>query len=128
VLDIGTRLSVQTGSIIQAWMNAPDEILAVNNEVSDLNLIFDELKNVCQIEGAKSVEKDGRLVLALKQQIAAADKHLNEMKFLLDRLASMKKYKRRLKWLRQTSDVKKIHQNLRAVRLNTRELMVANSL
>jgi hypothetical protein len=62
--DVGARVSKQLRKIVHRWRNAPSEIYAISNELSDLNVVLRSTGDA--LESIKTVPASTELKAALK--------------------------------------------------------------
>lgn len=126
VVDVGTRVAVQLLAIRHAWKKAPLEILALSNEVSDLNIVMHYTKGAC--ESAKPASTNPDFIKVLDEHIRSAQLHLSEVTDILYPLLAMKELKRKTKWLKMKARLMAKRNDLKMVRTRIRDLLQAHHM
>jgi hypothetical protein len=109
--------------ITHTWKTAPLEILALSNEVTDLNIVLHYTKYAC--ESAKTVCANADLTEALEVHIQTARRFLTEVDNTLSQLAPMKELRKRTKWLQLSASLAVKKNELKNVRIRIRDLLQA---
>jgi hypothetical protein len=127
-MDTGTRLSTALSNIIKIWINAPAEVMAIHNEITDLTIFLDHLRSAGRNVEANTTLQDESLVKALNEELATAHVILTELETMLNQLLEMRKFKKGLKWIRQNPVMEKKKASLRNVKLRIHDLLWAHNL
>ena len=114
---------------IKSIRNAPDELLALMNEVSDLKLVISDIQNHIVIQRAQTPQTELQNISTLVKR--AKDKLLELDQLIQYRLVKPEsdqiKVSRR-EWLRAKAVIERFRQNLRDIRLNIiTQMAVINS-
>lgn len=126
VFDVGIQASTRLSDVIRTLENAPQEILATHNELSDLTVVLDHARNACQTVQASANQYDIEFAAALNEQLQKAQGHLNDLETIMNKLLGIRESKKRLKWLRQNSKATTSKDQLRSVRMKISELLQAH--
>ena len=118
-------LAIQLGKYASSLHNAPAEILALSNEMVDLNLLVVKLESVRsddQIPGHWN--HDLRKILdPLKLKIQELSTFVNAC----ESSGALSEFKSRLKWPMVQSKAQALQKDLREIRLNTITYLAAQS-
>ncbi|KAK0616432.1 hypothetical protein B0T14DRAFT_246703 [Immersiella caudata] len=124
IADVGLRLSQRVHRVVQDWQNAPDDILALGREVSDITVAMRSIQDACQSVKV-SLSADPEVVINLRMSTEKAATILDEIDSAIQELASTPKFKRRAKWLAMRSPLGRKRQGLRDLRVNIRDILSA---
>ena len=72
LLDIGVRCGTAIGSLIREYRNAPDELIAASNEVSDFNVVLAEVEAACTSLNSSPTGPQTQTISALADQLRKA--------------------------------------------------------
>lgn len=125
LLEVGMRASRELGGVIQTWKGAPPAILALYNEVSDLNIVLDHTRSVGETIDAKGAKYDAKFLEALDDHLYQARKLLTELEILVLSLKDLSSVKKKYKWLFRNTDASGLQHRLREVRARVNELLIA---
>ncbi|KAK3370534.1 hypothetical protein B0H63DRAFT_317930 [Podospora didyma] len=121
IADVGMRVSRRVQSVAHEWKNAPDQILALGREVSDLAAIMRSVQDACRsVETAPSASTE--LVANLRTNVDQAARLLAEIDHDIQELASLPKRRRRSRWLGMRPLLEQKRQELQDIRCNIRDL------
>ncbi|KAK1749751.1 hypothetical protein QBC47DRAFT_395262 [Echria macrotheca] len=120
--DVGVRLSFRLRNVVRTWVDAPDEILALNNEISDLATVLKFTEDTCQ--STKSVYASEPFTRILEEYVNTASQLLNEIDDIATSLSSADKRKQKRKWVRLKASTIDKKEKLKSVRLKIRDLLV----
>jgi hypothetical protein len=123
VLDVVTRVSMRLIAIKNTWKKAPLEILALSNEVTDLNIVLHYTRDACK--RVKTGCANAEFTEALDEHIRTATLLLTEVDKILSPLPSMKELKKRRKWLQLKKSLIVKKNELNDVRTRIRDLLQA---
>jgi hypothetical protein len=119
--------------LIHTVRNAPTEILALTNELADLNVLLADLNNTSQaIERAPvQSQADREFLIALAAQLAKADSKLMQLDSLASILSTRTsdgdaKFQRSI-WLKKKSLAIRIQQELAEIRQSLGLLFTSNT-
>lgn len=129
IADVGIKVSRRLHKVASEWKNAPDEILALGREVSDLTVVMHNIQDACRsIQAAPSASPG--LVANLRTTTDRAGKLLNEIDDAVWELTFMttRKFERRAKWLVIRPSLEQKRQGLRDLRVNIRDLLLAQGM
>lgn len=127
ILDTLARASKHLHEIISAWRNAPDELLALLNEVEDMRVVLDEVQHTRKVVEALS-EEDADFAKNLGSQIAATDRGVHVLEEILCQLSKLGGYRQRLKWIRKGGQIENVKVRLRKSREDVQSLLLANNV
>jgi hypothetical protein len=127
-LDVGVRVSAKLAQSIATWKSATPEILALQNEVTDLSVVLEHASNIKQAAFAAATGSDHGFASAIDVQLQVAKRHLSELDNLLNMLQLNHPLKRRWKWFLQKSNTEQIQKHLREARLRIKELVATQNL
>lgn len=127
ILDTLTRASKHLGEVISTWRNAPDELLALRNELEDMRVVLDEVQHTRKAVEALSSE-DGDFMRILGSQITSMDRQIHALEEILYRLSKLSGYKQRLKWLRKEGRIEEMKVRVRESRESIRSMLLANNV
>lgn len=126
--DIATRTSASLISISRELKNAPGLILALSNEVTDISLVLERVRDTRQVSNGLSLLGHNQHT----EYLAALDNQLNKARFLLKKLedistdlASEKKPQKRIKWILKRSNAEALKNQLIAARTKINEILSA---
>ena len=105
-LEIGTRLTVALGKLIHSWKSAPLEILALHNDVSDLNVVLNQIRNALRTAEDNPLH-DEEFSAIVTGQLVLAKALMDELATEVGDLQLVRGPKRRLRWLRHGSAIEK---------------------
>ena len=118
---------------IKSIRNAPDELLALINEVSDLKIILRDLQNYVNQNmhrpqiSQEELENISILINRAKDKLLELDKLIQYKLVKPESITDQIKVSRR-EWLRAKSTIEKFRQSLRDIKLNIMtQMMVINS-
>ena len=119
--------------LIHTARSAPTEILALTNELADLNILLADLNNTSQaIERAPiRSQADGDFLIALAVQLGKAESKLTQLHSLASTFSTRAtdgsiKFQR-YKWLRNKSSAIKVQRELAEVRQSLGLLFASNT-
>lgn len=127
VLDVSTRGVQRLSQLCARWNHAPQELLSLSNELQDLCVILDQIKTAERAIRATS-QQDPSLVTALSEQLQSAEAHIKTMNDILDELASLKKFKKKYKWVRREGIIEKLRGQIRGVREGISALLLTHGV
>ena len=130
VTVIGAAAGVgKTLSLLRRLKNAPIELLALNNEVSDMRIVFDGLKRFLGQENSR-LQSDEHYLQKLSTLVSRAESQLLELhKLIQHRLVQPTPVSTDLKvshyqWIRAKPTIDRCRRGLRDIRLNITTLMM----
>ena len=130
VIALCTQCMKQLRSLICSLRDVPNELVALSNEISDLELILEEVKDT-----SESIEKNpaGNLRSAnlISEQLEKAKSTMNELDELTKKFAKVRPGKmqmERFAWLSKGTDVKVLQKKLQKVKSNLSTLLATNTL
>jgi DUF971 family protein len=124
LLEVGLRASKELNGVIRIWKTAIPVIIALHNEVSDLNIVLDQTRLAEGFVRAKGAKYDVGFLEALEHHIHQAQTVLGEINVLIREIKLQGKYKKKYTWLFKHTLARDLQQNLRDVRLRINELLV----
>jgi hypothetical protein len=127
ILDVSGRISAMVTDLIRNWNKAPTLILALSNEMSDLKILMDRVRDAGQTVRGSNTQLNTEFTFALDVQLQKATDYLGELEKLVDDLNRGKLIERRNKWLLKKSTAAKLQTQLRDVRLRINELLVVHN-
>ena len=127
ILNTGAKASVRLRQTFKTWINAPEELLALHNEVEDLRVVINQISIAGTAVEAVS-QQDATFTKALREQIDKAGVYLESLELLLDDISKIKKYKKRYRWVRQEGKVELRKGQFRNVRERIQALLVAHNV
>ncbi|CAI4218969.1 unnamed protein product [Parascedosporium putredinis] len=105
VMDVGARVSVGIVNVIRRWKNAPQDILDLHNEISDLRVLLDQMVHAHQKlpDDDDVADQDGAFVAAAaRAHLDKAVGHLQSLESLANELQNLKGVRRRKNgWIRR---------------------------
>ncbi|KAK0666625.1 hypothetical protein QBC41DRAFT_280530 [Cercophora samala] len=119
--DVGTRLSLRLRETVRTWSNAPLEVLALNNEISDLTAVLRFTEDACR--GAKHTHMSESFTMTLEQQLRTARQFLERIEDIIVLLSSVTGAKQKKRWIQLKATVARQKEELRAVRLKIWDLL-----
>ncbi len=127
ILELGLKVSKGVDGIVRTWKTASPVIFAINNEVSDLNVVLDHMSHAWHgIQKNPGVNKyDAHFSEAFNAQLEQAEDILGQVDQLIRELRAMSSFKMKLKWLSRNSRVAEQKNKLKDVRLRLSELLLA---
>lgn len=124
VLDIGVRTSTKLSQLINEWKFAPNLLLALSNEVSDLDVVLDRIKESQNTIQTSNILQNAELLTQLNTQLQRAKHTLTELEKSIndfDRLSTLRK---RNKWLLKKSKAESLQKDLRIRRRQINDLLL----
>jgi hypothetical protein len=122
LIEFSTECAAGLGRLIHDYRHAPDEIIALSNEVYDFNLILDELQNFCHtFEAAVGFTHSSTAIdKALTSQLLLARSKVTKIDALRQALTTVLPsgeigFQRHL-WLYKKQEVKRLQHNLKEIR------------
>jgi len=95
ILDVATKGSHSLGRICSSWRHAPDELLALRNEIEDLRMVLDQITASGVAAGDSSAPQASNALVPLDALLKKAEGIVKDFDTLVDKIASIKKYKAR---------------------------------
>lgn len=127
VVTAGVACSNSLLKIIETIRKAPEELIALSNEVNTLNGIVDEARELCESFAADS-SSTTRFITTFETQLKAAEIVLGTLaKMVLEYKSLEQTNKQLMLWLRKKSRATKCHVELRDIRTNIQELITIAS-
>jgi hypothetical protein len=132
ILELGLRVSGQMNGVISTWKTADPVILALANEISDLNLVLHHMSHTWHTVrnnaggGAKGgTEYNESFLAALNDLLSHAERLLQQLEVVVLEVASLSKTRRKFVWLKRHGIAKDLQVRLRGVRTRATELLLA---
>ncbi|KAK4225650.1 hypothetical protein QBC38DRAFT_482406 [Podospora fimiseda] len=119
--DVGMKVSLRLRDIAQTWNNAPDEILALNNEVSDLIAILRFTEDACRM--AKNIPADCTFTGAVEEHVKTAHRILEEIETVVILLKTTGGTNQKRIWVRLKQSTTEKKEELKAIRLKIWDLL-----
>ncbi|KAK3321994.1 ankyrin repeat-containing domain protein [Apodospora peruviana] len=125
-LDASIRLAERLGNLVQGWKNAPTEIYALYNEISDLSVVLDHARTaqktlVCAEAGERAGTDLGQLLGTAQNTMAA-------LEGLLDELMAIPRLKKRVQWIRRKSYIIAKKDELKEARAKITDVLVSHNI
>jgi hypothetical protein len=128
ILDTSTKASTSLAALCIKLKNAPDLILALSNEVSDLRLVLDSFHDAQEVVGRLQSGQKAGFQTAINVQLERAEILLAELNVLITRLNSKTKSMKRIYWCLEEANAIKLKNDLKEMRAQLQEIMVASGL
>jgi hypothetical protein len=125
LLEIGMRVSKELNGVIHTWKTAAPSIIALYNEITDLNVVLDHTRSAQETVQAKGAKYDAAFLEAMNDNLRQCEKVMVELDTLVVELRSMGNLKMKYKWLRKNSVASEMQTQLRDIRVRINELLVA---
>ncbi|KIW78791.1 hypothetical protein Z517_08630 [Fonsecaea pedrosoi CBS 271.37] len=128
LLDTSSTCLAVLLKLIKCAQNAPFEIQALLNDLSDLQGFFEEVKNLCDDIIAGQDQQQSKFLQAAYRPLEDAGKALVDLEKILKTAESHTSNKRsRLGWVLQRAKAKKIHQNLRRLKSDIEAVLLLST-
>ncbi|MCJ1314219.1 hypothetical protein MMC25_007899 [Agyrium rufum] len=88
LLDMGIRCRKSISDLVRQYRDAPNELIALSNEVSDLNIVLTEIESTYNSLSAHAGGPQTRFATALAGQLATAKANLNKLDSLTRSLST----------------------------------------
>src|SRR3569833_150985 len=128
VLDVGIRTGSELASLGRAWLTAPDEIMAVQNEVSDLQAVLHHSTEALRSVPLGLANNRASFASALNAQLEQARALLDDLSLIVNKILAMTPKRRRAMWTRERSSVNGIRTKLREPRARIHEMLISHGL
>jgi Fungal N-terminal domain of STAND proteins len=125
ILEVGTKVSKGLSEIINTWNGAPPAILALYNEISDLNVVLDHVSDAQRTVKANGAKFDTQFLEALDEHLYQARQLLSQLETLVRELKDLSSVKKKYKWLFKNSEATNLQHRIREVRSRINDLLVA---
>jgi hypothetical protein len=124
-LEIGTRLTTALNGVLRTWKTAPAEILAIHNEISDLNIVLNYTRNALpsKTQHGENALRNINFREALLKEVDAAKEILDDIDNSISIFSAMQKIKRRVYWLKHNGNIEAKKGQLRSIRIRINELL-----
>lgn len=129
IATAGVACSHSLLSIIETIRKAPEELIALSNEVTNLNYIINEARELCGSLAADS-SSTSEFITNFETQLRDAKDVLDILNVMVSEYKSMEQtHKQLMLWLRKKKQATKCQMKLKGIRMNIREIiMTANTL
>jgi hypothetical protein len=127
VADVGIRASSRLRSAITTWKHAPDDILALSREISDVNAILFKTRDACEVLKTAPSVSDSFLAV-LEQNVEKAGVLLGEIDTAVQAAAEASKLKQRIRWPRLRSPLGGKREKLHDIRVQIRDLLHTHNM
>jgi hypothetical protein len=111
--------------IFTAWKRAPDELMALSNEVEDMRLLLEEISNTRTVVEEASDDKS-ILTRALSSQIKEGQQLINSLSSILDRLTLTGQYQKKYRWVKSREEVNQLRLKFREVRRRIQAALIGH--
>lgn len=127
IVTAGVAIGKRINTIVKAWKNAPQEILALANEVSDLNLVLRTAEEALTERDACPSEADK--IISVVQRAKVAFDELDELSARYSRIIGLKNAKKgRFVWIKEKTVVKTLHERVKQIRTEVVSLVAIRTL
>ncbi|KAI1429135.1 hypothetical protein F5Y12DRAFT_710346 [Xylaria sp. FL1777] len=127
VLDVSTRGIQRLQQVVKTWINAPAELLALQNEVEDLRYLLDEIQRTA-VAIETTAQQDAGFAAALREQLRKARDHHQSLEYILDEMSRIKRFKKKFNWVRREGRVANLKRGFQQVREQISNLLVVHSV
>jgi len=127
-LDVGARVSTGILDIIRKWKNAPHEIVALHNEITDLRVVLDQMVYAYQILSDGLAYQDAGFVAAVHDHLEKALCYLKSLQTFSMELQHLKGARRWKRWLGSQNEVNSMRANLNIIRTELSQLFLAQNM
>jgi hypothetical protein len=128
VTDVAVRTSSKLRSLISDFRDAPKLILDLSNEVTEISVVLDRVKESQQaVQSLGDTQHDGVFLTTLNEQLTKARTILTELQSLAATLCAGNSPTERFRWLRKKNHAANLKGKLKIVRERINELLVAHT-
>jgi hypothetical protein len=124
LLDVSRRASSGLLALCRDLKNAPELILALSNEVSDINVVLSRM-NDSRMAADSASKQNLSFLTTLEYQFDKAKVLLSDLERLLRTLSQEKSRTQRIKWVLRKSNAEELKNQLREVRVKMNETLVS---
>ncbi|KAI0506307.1 hypothetical protein F5B22DRAFT_624390 [Xylaria bambusicola] len=125
--DVSVRTSLKLRSLISEFKNAPELILALSNETTEISVVLERVNESRQaVERLGDLQHDTGFLDCLGRELNDARTILTDLEALAAMLSPGKPANKRFRWLRQKKHAVKLKGRLKEVRERINELLVAH--
>lgn len=121
VLDVGVRVSKKLSKVRQTWINADDELVTLQNDLSDLAVLLHRTQGVW--EKTQQAIDTNDVASSLQQSTKRANDILRILEEFVDAMSTKTQTQRKRAWVRRKSAVEAKRLELREVRSKIREVL-----
>ena len=116
-------------SRLQSLCNGPSELMAINNELNDLSIIFEDIKEALSIMKESSAGS-AKSIKLLSQQLEKAESLLKELEAVIEdtRVSKRKTQSERLTWLRKKGKIEGLQKAIKDNKSNLRMVLATSTL
>lgn len=126
VTDVAVKTSLKLGSLISDFRGAPTLILALSNEVIEIRVVLERVKESQQaVQSLRNPQHDAAFLAALDDQLTKAKTIVTDLESLITTLSTGNSPTERFRWLRKKKHAADLKDELKAVRERINELLVA---
>lgn len=125
-LDASIRISGKLGDLVQVWKDAPAEIYALYNEISDLSVVLDHARMARK--SLVFADPGGKVGTDLGRLLGTAQNTTTTLEELLNEMMALPRFKKRALWVKRKSSIATKKDELREVRSKINDILVAHNM
>ena len=131
-VSLSTAKSLYT--LIKEWQHAPQELLQLSNEISDLNLVLSYMERICSEAENPAADQSSAVRPDLSQSLKTV---IGQARYQIDKLDSLLKTMtnhtwnnrpietRKLNWILNKNKVKRIMNGVKSAKMNMHMMMTS---